>query len=76
MKTFLTLSLAALLLAGCSGQEDTGTENDYSDLYDSDDDTSSEHGDGDTNEAVIEDDGATSVGPTTIPNDLIPSRPQ
>ncbi len=75
MKTFLTLSLAALLLAGCSGQEDSGTESDYSDLYDIDD-TDSTHETDTDGEEVIEDDGATSVGPTTIPNDLIPSRPQ
>ena len=72
MKKLLTLALlSSLLLPACGETEETGDDDSLLDMYDTDDDTSDVNGDEDVD---TEEEVPTSIGPTDIPDDLIPSR--
>lgn len=73
MKLLLSLSLlAVLLVGGCTAQDDGSTDTSLSDMYDGGEEVTEEEitDEGDASE----EEEPTSVGPTDIPADLIPSR--
>jgi|GEM_PF-2958956 len=70
MKLLYSLSLLVLLLGGCS-TEDGKTDSSLGDLYDTGDGSEEVfEGDNEVDESEI----PTSVGPTELPADLVPSR--
>lgn len=73
MKLLLSLSLLAILLGGCANQDDGSSDSSLGDMYDSDGEDVSEE-DLENLDEVDEEEEPTSVGPTDIPADLIPSR--
>lgn len=73
MKLLLSLSLLAILLGGCATQDDGSTDSSLSDMYDTDGEEVTEEETEDS-EVTDEEEIPDSVGPTDIPDDLIPSR--
>lgn len=72
MRLLLSLSLLAILLGGCTAQDDGGTDTSLSDMYDGGEEVTEEEI---TDEGDVDDEEEpTSIGPTDIPADLIPSR--
>lgn len=79
MKILLALSLLAVLATGCERESTMIEDTELLDMYDVDLDigeNTAEDGDENTEEDVEnpEDEVVTSVGPSEIPADLIPSR--
>jgi ABC-type glycerol-3-phosphate transport system substrate-binding protein len=67
-KLLALLMLSGLMLAACGQTDDMSDDSTLSDMYDYDD------VDGTEDEVTDDEEFPPSVGPTSIPDDLVPSR--